>query len=135
MNRSNLRWAGAVWILFLTILSLQPARLRATNRGTAAHFILHVVLFGLAAAAPLLLSENRLRTSVRALCVLCLAGAIEIAQGLIYRYKTEWSDFGSDGVGILIAFAAIRFWRVRKPVGGTGKTDDRNAAAPASDTA
>lgn len=114
MTRSNVRRAGAVWILFLTILSLQPVRLRATNRGTAAHFILHVLLFGLAAAAPLLLSQNRPQASARALGILCLAGAIEIAQGLIYRYKTEWWDFGFDGVGILLAFALVLLWRFRK---------------------
>jgi hypothetical protein len=94
-------------------LSLQPVRWKGAGRG-AGHFLVHSVLFGLAAAAPLLLSENCPQASLRAFCILALAGAIEISQALIYHNKTEWLDFGVDGVGILVAFAAIRIWHFRR---------------------
>jgi hypothetical protein len=106
--------------VFLVVLSLQPLRLHAAMRGTLSHFLLHVVLFGFAAVIPLLLSANPADESARALCVFCLTGAIEIAQGLIYGFRTEWRDFAADGIGVLIAFLAMRFWRIRMSIRGTG---------------
>jgi hypothetical protein len=115
--RNNLRRTGATWVVFVVMLSLQPVRLRSTIRGTAAHLLLHVVMFGFAAIAPLLLSGNRAQESARAFFVLCLAVAIEIAQRLIYGHRTEWWDVEMDGAGVLLAFVAIRFWRLRRVCG------------------
>jgi|SRR5580658_9753072 hypothetical protein len=115
-TRSNLRWAGATWIVVLVLLSLQPIRLRATVRGTTGHFFVHIVLFGSAAVLPLLLSENRVAEAVRAFSILCLAAAIEIAQSRIYHLKTEWSDLEFDCIGVLTVFVAIRFWRIRTAI-------------------
>jgi hypothetical protein len=120
MSRNGLRWAGTTWIVFLVVLSLQPLRLHSAIRGTASHFLLHVLLFGLAAVIPLLLSSNRVHESARAFCVFCLTGAIEIAQGLIYGFRTEWRDLEADGIGVLIALLAIRVWRVRMSMRGPG---------------
>jgi hypothetical protein len=120
LSRNSLRWAGTVWIVFLVVLSLQPLRLHAAIRGTASHVLLHVLLFGSAAVIPLLLSVNPAHECARALCVFCLTGAIEIAQGLIYGRRTEWQDLATDGIGVLIAFLAIRFWRIRMSMRGTG---------------
>jgi hypothetical protein len=115
--RRILRWAGATWIVFLVGLSLQPRRWRATNQGTSGHCFLHLLLFGFAASFPLLLSKNLFQSSARALCVLALAGAIELAQGQVYRYHTEWRDVLADGLGILLAFVVItlvRNWNNRE---------------------
>jgi hypothetical protein len=71
-------------------------------------------MFGFAASGPLLLSGNWVQESARAACVFCLAAGIEIAQRLIYSHHTEWWDFEIDAVGILTAFVAIRFWRIRR---------------------
>jgi hypothetical protein len=120
-TRSNLRWAGATWIVFLVLLSLQPMRLRPIARGTHGHLFVHLVLFGSAAVLPLLLSENRVAESVRALGILCLAAAIEIAQSRIYHHKTEWSDLEFDFIGVLTVFVAIRFWRIRTALRANGK--------------
>jgi len=120
-SRRTLRWAGAAWIAFLVLVSLQPLRLRATVRGTTGHLFVHLVLFGSAAVLPLLLSENRVAESVRAFGILCLAAAIEIAQGRIYHIKTEWSDIEFDCIGVLTVFVAIRFWRIRSATRANGK--------------
>lgn len=112
MSRPILRWAGAVWILLLVVVSLQPLRPRATVRGTFAHMVVHVLAFGLAAAAPLLLSVKRLQLWIRTLCLLGMSATIEIGQAVIYHQRTEWSDFGADGIGILIALLLILItWR------------------------
>jgi hypothetical protein len=58
---------------------------------------------------------NRAQECARVICVLGLTGAIEISQGLIYGFRTEWRDLEADGIGVLIAFVAIRFWRFRSP--------------------
>ncbi len=112
VSRNGLRRAGAVWIVFLVVVSLQPLRLHATIRGTAGHFFLHALLFGFAAVIPLLLSVNPAHESARAFGVLCIAAALEITQGLIYRFRTEWRDLEADGIGILIVFLIIRVWRI-----------------------
>ncbi len=106
-----MRRAGTIWIVFLVVLSLQPLRLHGVIRGRASHLFLHALLFGFAAVIPLLLSVNRAQECARVICVFGLTAAIEIAQGLIYGFRTEWRDLAADGVGILIAFVAIRFWR------------------------
>jgi glycopeptide antibiotics resistance protein len=115
VTRHGLRWAATIWIVFLVVLSLQPLRLHGAIRGTASHIFLHVLLFGFAAVIPLLLSVNRAQECARVICVLGLTGAIEISQGLIYGFRTEWRDLEADGIGVLIAFVAIRFWRFRSP--------------------
>ena len=110
-TRSSLRRAGAAWIVLVVALSLQPVRVRATSHG-AGHLVLHIVLFGLAAVVPLLLSGNRTQEAARALYVFGLACAVEIAQSRIYHYHPpEWRDIEIDGIGILIAFLVIRFCR------------------------
>ena len=114
VTRGSLRYAGAVWIVCVVALSLQPLRLRAASHGRGGHVVLHVALFGFAAVAPLLLSQNGSQEAARALYVLCLAGAVEIVQGHIYRFHTEWKDVTFDAVGILIAFLVIRLYRVRR---------------------
>jgi len=126
LSRNGLRWAGTVWIVFLVVLSLQPLRLHAAIPGTASHFLLHLLLFGFAAVIPLLLSVSPAHETARALCVFCLTGAIEIAQGLIYGFRTEWRDLATDGIGILIAFLAIRFWRIRMSMRGNGQSQMRD---------
>jgi hypothetical protein len=114
LTRSGLRWAGTAWIVLVVALSLQPLRLRATSHGSAGHLVLHLVLFGSAAVGPLLLSGNRIQEAARALSFFCLAGAVEFTQSWIYRYPhPEWKDFEVDGIGVLIAFLAIRFCRIR----------------------
>lgn len=113
MTRNNLRYAGAVWTSLVVALSLQPLRLRATSHG-AGHVFLHIGLFGFAAVFPLLLSESLAQQTARSWYVLCLAIAIEIAQGVIYRQHTEWTDVQVDGIGILIAFLVIRLCRIRQ---------------------
>jgi hypothetical protein len=109
--------------VFLVVLSLQPLRLHATVRGTAGHFFLHLLLFGFAAVIPLMLSVNPAQESASVFCVFCLTGALEIAQGLIYRFRTEWRDLAADGIGILIAFLAIRVWRIRIGHARNGKPE------------
>jgi len=98
VTRGNLRYAGAVWIVFVVAVSLQPLRLRAASHGRSGHAVLHVALFGFAAVVPLLLSQDRAQEAARALYVLCLAGAVEIVQGLIYRFHTEWKDVEFDAL-------------------------------------
>jgi hypothetical protein len=109
--------------VFLVVVSLQPLRLHATIRGTAGHFFLHTLLFGFAAVIPLLLSMNPAHESARAFGVFCLTGALEIAQSLIYRFRTEWRDLEADGIGILIAFLAIRVWRIRMGHARSGESE------------
>ena len=113
VTRRTLRLAGAAWIVFLVALSLQPLRWPRTNQGTSGHSWLHLVSFGFAAIVPLLLSRNLFQSSTRAFCVLALAGAIEVAQSRVYRYHTEWRDVLADGLGILVAYVAIRLLRNR----------------------
>lgn len=118
LRRVTLRWAGAAWILLLVVISLQPLRPRATIRGTSAHVVVHILAFGLAAAAPLRLSVSRLQLWLRTLYLLGLAAGIEIGQAVIYHQHTEWTDFEADGIGITIALLAILIaWNTR---GGPG---------------
>ncbi len=115
-TRRTLRWAGAAWIMFLVVLSLQPLRWRRTNQGTSGHGLLHLVSFGIATIFSLLLSKNLFQSCKRAFCVLALAGGIEVAQGRLYRYHTEWRDVLADGLGVLVAFVAfplLRSWNTR----------------------
>jgi hypothetical protein len=119
MPRNLLRWAGAGWFVCLVALSLQPVRLHGTTSG-AGHLLFHLGLFLLGAVFPLLLSETLTQQVARALCIICLAGAIEIAQGRIYRVHTEWRDIAVDGAGVLIAFLAIRFRGIRRGMCETG---------------
>jgi hypothetical protein len=97
----------------VVILSLQPYRLRATYRGTTAHLVLHVAAFAVAALFPSLLSPNRMRAWVNALCLCALAGVIEFSQSVIYRQRTEWTDLEADLFGILLAFVLTRFSPLR----------------------
>jgi hypothetical protein len=71
-------------------------------------------VFGFAALFPLLLSVNRLQTCARALCVLCLAVAIEVGQSLLYRHRTEWRDFRADVLGIMAAVVLSRLVRMTR---------------------
>jgi hypothetical protein len=111
VTRHKLRLAAAVWIALLVAFSLQPWRLRAIAGGRPLHPALHVVMFGLAALFPLLLSASLVREWTRALSVLCLGIGIEVVQGLVYRHHTEWKDFKSDVLGILSAILVVRFGR------------------------
>jgi hypothetical protein len=119
VSRSALRQAGATWIVFVVAMSLQPARLRATSHG-AAHLVLHLLLFGLAAIIPLLLSGNWTQEAARAFSVFCLGVGVEIAQGLMSRHHPEWRDVKVDGIGVLAVFLAIRFCRIRRAMRETG---------------
>ena len=109
-NHKYLRWTGAAWIAALVVLSLQPLRPHRLITRPAGHFVLHILLFGSAAVVPLLLSRNRRQQAVRALCLFCLASAIEFCQALIYVKHMEWKDVEIDGFGILIAFTAMSLW-------------------------
>lgn len=108
MSRRSLRCIAAVWIGLLIVFSLQPLRLRAIAGGSPLHPAVHVLTFGFAALFPLLLSVTRMQEWTRALGVLCLGIGIEIAQGFIYRHRTEWRDFEADLLGILAAALLIR---------------------------
>jgi hypothetical protein len=113
VSKVTFRWASAAWIFLLTVLSLQPLRPRATLRGTPAHVAVHILAFGSAALMPLILAANRAQLWFRTFCLLSLAVAIEIGQGLIYHQRTEWTDFEADGLGIVIALFLILLSRIR----------------------
>ena len=108
MSRKNLRRAAASWIVFLAVFSLQPLRLRAIAGGKPLHPALHVIVYGLAALFPLLLTVNRMQEWGRALGVLFLGIGIEMGQSLIYRHRTERRDFKADLLGVLTALVMIR---------------------------
>jgi VanZ family protein len=112
MTRKNLRRAAASWIVFLVVFSLQPLRLRAIAGGKPLHPALHVIVFGLAALFPLLLSANRMQEWVRALGILFLGIGIEMGQSFIYGHRTEWRDFRADVLGVLGAVVMIRCARI-----------------------
>jgi len=112
MSRRNLRRAATAWIVFLIVFSLQPLRLRAIAGGKPLHPALHVIVYGLAALFPLLLSVNRMQESVRALGVLFLGFGIETGQSFLYGRHTEWRDLRADVLGVLAAMVAIRFGRI-----------------------
>jgi VanZ family protein len=108
MTRSNLRRAATAWIVFLIVFSLQPLRLRAIAGGKPFHPALHMIVYGLAALFPLLLSVNRTQESVRVLGVLFLGIGIEMGQSFIYGRRTEWGDFKADVLGVLAALVMAR---------------------------
>lgn len=112
MTRRQLRCAAAAWIVLLTVISLQPLRLRAIAGGQPLHPVLHFILFGGAALFPLLLSANRAQAWIRALFVLCIGICVEMGQSLLYRHRTEWRDFEADALGVVAAAIVIRTGRL-----------------------
>jgi hypothetical protein len=110
LKRRGLWWAGALWIVFLTLMSLQPIRPNGLGTGPG-HIVLHIVLFASAASVPLLLAEDGWHEAARAFCLICFAACVEIAQSALYRKPIEWSDVGFDAVGVLGVFAAVRVYR------------------------
>ena len=112
MTRKNLRRAAAVWIVFLVVFSFQPLRLRAIAGGKPLHPALHVIVYGLAALFPLLLSVNRIQEWVRALGVLFLGVGVEMGQSFLYGHRTEWRDFRADALGVVFVLITIRCARI-----------------------
>lgn len=108
-----LRFAAWTWIAILIVCSLQPLRVRAIASGKPLHPLLHVFLFGLAAALWLIRSTRGTEQLIRACGVLLLAVGLETAQSLLYGHRTEWRDFWSDALGVLIALVAARVFRRR----------------------
>jgi TRAP-type uncharacterized transport system fused permease subunit len=104
---------AVVWILFVIVLSLQPARVADTLGRNLHHQILHVALFGVTALVLLPLSRSRREQFNAIASVVCLATAIEISQYLIYHLPWfEWWDIREDAIGAVIALLIHQFWPI-----------------------
>jgi len=127
LTRGLLRWAGAAWIALLTGFSLQPWRWKATSGPTPTHLGLHALVFGIAALSPILLSRTRLNGWLRALGVVALAAAIELAQAVLYRHRMEWHDLQADALGVLLAaYFALSMFANSRYAPGTPAGSSRN---------
>jgi hypothetical protein len=112
VRRPVFRIAALLWILLLTVGSLQPARPRVVKR---VHREIHWV--GFAGAAVLLFCQSRTRREeiVAAAATVLLGVSLEFLQHVIYRGSMEWRDIGDDGLAVLLAFALYRMaaaWRI-----------------------
>ena len=100
-----LRIVTRVWLAFMIVGSLQPARPRIV---TGAHREIHALAF--AGVALLLFSGARTRREeiLKAHAVFFLGLSLEVLQHLIYRNAMEWHDVRDGALAILAAFALYR---------------------------
>ncbi len=108
LSRKRLRLIAIVWMICLTVVSLQPYRPRGESHSEA-HRILHVIAFGVPALMLLALARGLKQQWAAALTIVCLALAIETAQHLIYGNTFEWWDVRDDVIGLLIAVLLNRW--------------------------
>lgn len=111
LSRKRLRLIAAFWILTLTAVSLQPYRPHGESQ-SAAHPIIHIAMFGIAALLLLAPAESRKGQWMAAFGVVALALFIETAQHLMYKNVLEWWDVRDDIIGLLIAVALNRWTRI-----------------------
>ncbi len=96
----------------MAYLSLHPFG-QYIGSGSIAHRTGHVIAFGVLALLLLPLSRTGGQRALTISGVIAVAMATEMAQWLRFRQPFEWWDVRDDGIGILVAWAAVRLIRIR----------------------
>jgi hypothetical protein len=112
LTKAALLCTAIVWIACVTFFSLWRVGPQVLSRSIA-HWIGHVIIFGVLTLLLLPLGRTRTQAWMILLSIFCLAGALELRQHQLFRQPFEWWDVRDDGIGALVALLLDRFTRIR----------------------
>jgi VanZ family protein len=114
LTRSKIINAVAlVWLLCLTVVSLQPYRPTVEKRINVLHILAHIVAFSTPALLLCLTRKNPRQEWIMAASVMAVGLFLETAQCFMYGIEFEWWDVRDDAIGIAIALLLVRYTKIR----------------------
>jgi hypothetical protein len=116
LSRKTLTGVVIIWLICLSILSLQPERIAGVAQGSfRPHQIMHILVFGVTLILTAALARNPRQEWLAVAGIVVLAVLLELGQWQIYRFQYfEWWDVREDWIGCLLGLMAIRFTRTRQ---------------------